>query len=120
MLWIMDELTLVDLGQRFADARGISLWRVGFLAADDGKFFTRLQTGRTCTLRSARVVVQYLSDHWPDDHEWPADIPRPASRMDNGGKPAAFPAPNASPPVSCVPQAKHSHTQIKIKRNRLT
>ena len=86
----MDESSLVDLGQRYADARGISLWRVGFLAADDGKFFPRLQTGRTCTLRLARVVVQYLSDHWPDGPEWPADIPRPAPGLP--GEPEAAPS----------------------------
>ena len=76
----MDEQSLVDAAQRFASARGITLWRVGFLAAGDGKFFARLKAGRTCTLRVARVVVQYLSDHWPDDHEWPDGIPRPAPR----------------------------------------
>lgn len=79
----MDETSLVDLGQRFADARGVSLWRVGYLAADDGKFFARLQAGRTCTLRMARNVVRYLSEHWPDDQEWPADIPRPALPLDD-------------------------------------
>lgn len=76
----MDETSLVALGQQFADARQISLWRVGYLAADDGKFFSRLQNGRTCTLRLARAVVQYISEHWPDDREWPPDIPRPGSR----------------------------------------
>ena len=73
----MDEKSLVDLAQLFAGARGITLWRVGFLAAGDGKFFARLQAGRTCTLRVARGVVQYLSDHWPAGLEWPDDIPRP-------------------------------------------
>ena len=46
--------------------RGISLWRVGFLAAGDGKFFARLQGGRSCTLRVAQNVVQHLSDHLAD------------------------------------------------------
>ena len=73
----MHETSLVELGQRYADARGVTLWRVGYLAAGDGKFFVRLQAGRTCTLRLARTVVQYLSDHWPDDHDWPDEIPRP-------------------------------------------
>ena len=85
----MDEKSLVDLGQRFAETRGISLWRVGLLAAGDGKFFARLQAGRTCTLRVARVVAQYLSDHWPDDHEWPDGIPRPARRSKSEREAAA-------------------------------
>ena len=85
----MDETSLVDMAQRFASARGITLWRVGFLAAGDGKFFARLIAGRTCTLRVARVVVQYLSDHWPDDHEWPDAIPRPAPRSKSEREAAA-------------------------------
>ena len=74
----MNEEALIQLAQRFADARNITLWRVGFLAAGDGKFFARLQAGRTCTLRVAHAVVRYLSERWPADCEWPAGIPRPA------------------------------------------
>ena len=76
----MDEKSLVELGQRFADARGVSLWWVGLKVANDGKYFVRLRAGKTCTLRSARTVVQHLSDIWPGDLEWPADIPRPPPR----------------------------------------
>ena len=76
----MDEKSLVLLGQRYADARGISLWRVGFEVAGDGKFFVRLREGKTCTLRSARTVVQHLSDRWPNGLEWSDDIPRPPPR----------------------------------------
>ncbi len=76
----MDEKSLVELGQRFADVRGVSLWWVGLKVANDGKYFVRLREGKTCTLRSARSVVQRLSDIWPDGLEWPADIPRPPPR----------------------------------------
>ena len=85
----MNEQSLVELAQRFADARGVSLWRVGFLAAGDGKFFTRLQAGRSCTLRVAQNVVQYLSDHWPTGLEWPTGILRPASRREAESEEAA-------------------------------
>jgi len=80
----MNEEALIQLAQRFADARNITLWRVGFLAAGDGKFFARLQAGRTCTLRVAHAVVRYLSERWPADCEWPAGIPRPAPRREPG------------------------------------
>ena len=78
----MNEKTLVAIAQTFATARGISLWRVGAIMAGDGKFFVRLQSGKTCTFRMARLVTQKFSDHWPDDLEWPSDIPRPAPRKD--------------------------------------
>lgn len=96
----MDETSLVGLGQRFADARGVSLRRVDYLAADDGKFFTGLQAGRTCTLRMARNVVRHLSDHWPDDREWPADIPRPALALDDESSVPVPSAQGAAPHVS--------------------
>ena len=85
----MNETALIDLAQRFASARNISLWRVGFLAAGDGKFFDRLQAGRTCTLRVAHAVVRYMSDRWPDGTEWPAGIPRPAPRPEGEPEEAA-------------------------------
>lgn len=85
----MNEASLIGLAQRFASARNISLWRVGFLAAGDGKFFARLQAGRTCTLRVAQTVVQYMSDCWPADCEWPAGIPRPAPRPEGEPEEAA-------------------------------
>ena len=85
----MNEASLIELAQRFASARNISLWRVGFLAAGDGKFFARLQAGRTCTLRVAQTVVRYMSDRWPDGTEWPAGIPRPAPGCEAGPGEAA-------------------------------
>lgn len=85
----MNEEALIQLAQRFADARNITLWRVGFLAAGDGKFFARLQAGRTCTLRVAHAVVRYLSERWPADCEWPAGIPRPAPGRGAGPEEAA-------------------------------
>ena len=84
----MDEKSLVDVAQSFVSARGISSRQVSFLTAGDGKFLARLKAGRTCTLRVARVAVQYLSDHWPDDQEWPDGIPRPVPRS-KSKRPAA-------------------------------
>ena len=59
-----------------------SHWQLGVQAAGSAKFFHDLRTGRrrTCTLGTYERVVQWFSDYWPDDLEWPADIPRPAPR----------------------------------------
>ncbi len=97
----MNESSLVRLAERFAAARGISLSRVAYLAVDDGKFFSRLQAGRTCTLRSARNVIEYLSRNWPDDSaEWPGDIPRPAPRPDGESGAATLSREPASSPLT--------------------
>ncbi len=41
----------------------------------------RLEQGRV-TIATVRRVEKWLSDHWPDDLDWPADIPRPSPRKD--------------------------------------
>lgn len=73
----MREYTLVDLAQSYSAFVNLSLSRIGFLAANDGKFFGRLANGKTCTLRTSDRVLQWFSDHWPAGLEWPADVPRP-------------------------------------------
>ena len=76
----MREKLLTCMGRVVADAKGVSLSRISFLAAGDGKFFSRLEAGGTCTLRVERVVVEYLSENWPDDEAWPDGISRPTPR----------------------------------------
>lgn len=53
---------------------------VSRLATGSGETIARLERGRTITIRRAARALQYLSDHWPDDGEWPAEIPRPPRR----------------------------------------
>ena len=50
---------------------------VSRLATGSGETIARLKRGRTITIRRAARAFQYLSDHWPDDQEWPTEIPRP-------------------------------------------
>jgi hypothetical protein len=61
----------------YAAHMNLSHWRVSFLARGDGQFFKRLGEGKSCTLRTAAVIFQWFSDHWPIDLEWPRSIPRP-------------------------------------------
>ena len=46
-------------------------------AAGAGDFCARLERGHDLTTRRAMRVIQWHSDHWPDDVDWPGDIPRP-------------------------------------------
>lgn len=71
------EKNLVDLCDAYADHLNITHWRVAFLARGDGSFFKRLKEGRTCTLKTSRMVIQWFSDHYPEDLEWPEEIQRP-------------------------------------------
>ena len=73
----MREIDLIKISKKYTHAKKISLSRLGFLAVKDGKFFSRLEKGSSCTLRTARRVIQYLSDRWPPGLKWPSDIQRP-------------------------------------------
>ena len=69
---------LVGLAEAYVAHQGISLWRVGTLAANKSTFFFRLQRGATCTTKTYLRVVQWFSDNWPAaPPAWPSDVPRP-------------------------------------------
>lgn len=68
---------LVLLSDAYAAHMNVSHWRVSFLVRGDGQFFSRIRSGKGCTVKTAASVVQWFSDHWPVDLEWPTDIPRP-------------------------------------------
>ena len=80
---------LIRLGRLFSDARGLRLSTVGRLIANHGAFFSRLEDGRTITEARTERVCQQFSDHWPEELEWPTDIPRPAPSGREPGKTAS-------------------------------
>ena len=68
---------LLDLAAAYGAHLGVTHWRVSFLVRGNGQFFKGLQDGRSCTLKTAAAVMQWFSDNWPADLEWPRQIPRP-------------------------------------------
>lgn len=71
------EEQLVRLAALFGEHRSVSHWRVSQLARGDGQFFRRLNKGGGCSGKTARLVFTWFSANWPEDLEWPGDIPRP-------------------------------------------
>lgn len=69
---------LIDLGSAYASHTNLSHWRVSFLMRGDGQFLRRLGEGKSCTLKTATIAMQWFSDYWPADLEWPRHIPRPS------------------------------------------
>ena len=81
---------LVTLADGYARWRGVSLWRVGHLAAGRGSFFVDLRDGRRhCQTNTYSRVLQWFSDHWPAGLAWPTEVPRPAPLPVSGSSPAA-------------------------------
>ena len=68
---------VVKLIELFANSRHRSPHTIGRLAAGSGDFYIRLKRGHDITTRRADRFAQWLSDHWPSDLDWPAEIPRP-------------------------------------------
>ena len=68
---------LLDLAGLYGEHLTLSHWRVSYLVRGDGQFFRRLESGKSCTLKTAAAVLTWFSDNWPADLEWPRQIPRP-------------------------------------------
>jgi hypothetical protein len=53
---------------------------VSTYATGDSAFFKRIEAGGDCTTRRAARIAQWFAREWPEDLEWPRDIPRPEGR----------------------------------------
>lgn len=73
---------LIRVAKGYGDHVGLKLSTIGAYAVNDGKFFERLEAGGECLPRTAMKLLNYLAEYWPDDLEWPADIPRPDPSRD--------------------------------------
>ena len=65
------------LCKRYMGARNIQGSTLCQQALGNARAWQALPEGRIAVRNVARLV-QYLSDHWPEGLEWPADVPRPA------------------------------------------
>ncbi|KRE02576.1 hypothetical protein ASE61_14955 [Bosea sp. Root670] len=68
-------LTVVDA---FCAARGISEARASTLIFNGGGRIKQLRDGRDIGVLTSLSALLWLSANWPEDTEWPCDIPRPS------------------------------------------
>lgn len=74
----MNKQTIIQLADAYAGHTGLMISTISTYAADDGKWLINLRKEDvSCTFRKAERVLQWFSDRWPSDLEWPVDIPRP-------------------------------------------
>lgn len=78
----MNTNDLLLLAKQYGDQKNLTLSTVSSYAANDGKFFARLNDGAGCTLRTAARITLWFSDNWPEELEWPRSIPRPRKEKD--------------------------------------
>lgn len=71
--------TLINLAQLYTAHTGLTLSTVSSYASNDGKWLPRLSRGEAgCTVKRMTRAIEWFSDRWPADLEWPRDIPRPS------------------------------------------
>lgn len=68
---------IIALTEAFGAARGIQDATVSTMVFADGKRVQAIRNGRDVGVLTTVKAVQWFSDHWPDNAEWPADIARP-------------------------------------------
>tara|TARA_R110002124_G_scaffold122845_8_gene281494 strand:- start:117 stop:416 length:300 start_codon:yes stop_codon:yes gene_type:complete len=65
---------LADLLARFS---GRSEATISQKIVGHARLFSRLNSGSGCNAHTYQNAMNWFSEHWPADLEWPADIPRP-------------------------------------------
>jgi hypothetical protein len=73
----MTAAQLLKLACAYAAHQGITLRRVGVLAADNPMLFMRLADGKGAHSATIERAALWLSKHWPRGIPWPSDIPEP-------------------------------------------
>lgn len=78
----LDIRNILFLAEAFGKHRGLSQKTVSLYAARRGGYFDDLQSGRLggrfgISDERRKKIVEWFSENWPKDLEWPAGIPRP-------------------------------------------
>ena len=73
----MNGESLLRLARSYGAHHRLALSTVSTYMGGSGDTLVRLERGHDITTQRLARFVQWLSDHWPESAEWPADIPRP-------------------------------------------
>lgn len=68
----------LTVAETFAEAHALELRTVSSRVFDDGKVLPGLKAGqRTISFARAETAMQWFSENWPADTDWPSNVPRP-------------------------------------------
>ncbi|CAI3958332.1 hypothetical protein [Commensalibacter papalotli (ex Botero et al. 2024)] len=68
---------LIKLCEYYCEMENVSVSFLSNSIFQRGNTIYNLQNGKTITVRNYERAVEWLSDHWPEDKEWPDFIERP-------------------------------------------
>ena len=66
------------IAQAYQEATGLKETALSWRLFGDSKKLRRLHSGFDIQVTRYEKALQWLSDHWPEPADWPADVPRPA------------------------------------------
>ena len=68
---------LISLAEMLSQFTGRSEATISTKIVGQARLFARLRSGHGCNAHTYQNVMEWFSENWPADLEWPADIPRP-------------------------------------------
>ena len=68
---------LLLVAETWSRCRGYQLSTVSLYMGGSGDTLLRLQRGGDLTSRRLAGYMQFFSDNWPDNAEWPSNVERP-------------------------------------------
>ncbi|KAB6715828.1 hypothetical protein [Roseobacter sp. TSBP12] len=68
---------LITLADTLASHQGVTHYAISMRALKKGDFFKNMKDGSDCRTTTAAKVLEFFHTNWPEDLEWPSDIPRP-------------------------------------------
>lgn len=77
MTSLVDHLLLVI--EAYSKASGFSEATLSTKLFNDGKRVALLRAGADINTRTFTRVMKHLSDHWPENADWPAGVDRPSA-----------------------------------------
>lgn len=76
----MNTSDIIRQAEVYSAHTGKTLSTIGTYVVRDGKFFTRLEQGGGCTIKTAQKVIDWFDQNWPADLEWPHGLERPSTK----------------------------------------
>ena len=69
---------LITLAEALAAHLGVTHFAISMRALGKGDFFKNMiEKGADCRTQTAARLLAWFDANWPEDLQWPTDIPRP-------------------------------------------
>lgn len=73
----MNTQTLITLAETLTAHEGGSEATISNKVSTNARLFKRLRAQKGCNVSTFNNAMNWFSENWPADLEWPADTPRP-------------------------------------------